>query len=148
MIREFVVMGPKAKKICVDPPSMVKRICGATGCGLEVRGCDLARHYKNRTDFNLLKKMNNMSRKAPEKELEIADMHTAYMFVNKHSEKNLPKWNLHKPVKKSVPKVFQLIGHQDDPNQNISKDGDQLDNGRKENKSSSSSESDNEDTST
>ena len=141
-------MGPKAKKICVDPPSMVKRICGATGCGLEVRGCDLARHYKNRTDFNLLKKMNNMSSKAAEKELETADMHTAYMFVNKHSEKNLPKWNLHKPVKKSAPKVFQLIGHKDDPNQNISKDGDQLDNGRKENESSSSSESDNEDTST
>ena len=91
--------------------------------------------------------MNNMSSQAAEKELETADMHTAYMFVNKHSEKNLPKWNLHKSVKKSVPKVFQLIGHQDHPNQNISKDGDQLDNGRKENESSSSSESDNEDTS-
>ena len=55
---------------------------------------------------------------------------------------------MHKSVKKSVSKVFQLIGHQDHPNQNISKDGDQLDNGRKENESSSSSESDNEDTST
>ena len=60
-------MGPKAKKNCVDPPSMVKRICGATGCGLEVRGCDLARHYRNRTDFNLLKKMNNMSSKAADR---------------------------------------------------------------------------------
>ena len=54
---------------------------------------------------------------------------------------------MHKSAKKSVPKFFQLIGHQDHPNQNISKDSDQLDNGRKENESSSSSESDNEDTS-
>ena len=61
---------------------MVKRICGANGCGLEVRGCDLARHYRNKTDFNLLKKLNNMSSKAADKELETADMHTAYMEEN------------------------------------------------------------------
>ena len=82
------------------------------------------------------------------KPLNVKHLCQQTIFVNKHFEKNLPKWNLHKSVKKSVPKVCQLIGHQDHPNQNISKDGDQLDNGRKENESSSSSESDNEDTST
>ena len=105
-------MPPKLKLPDVEFPSVRKRICGANKCGMEMRSCDLARHYQNKTNFNALNKLKLMSSDAGHaaaKELEKTDSHTAYMFINKHSTYNLPKWNTHKPAKKPIPSIFKDV---------------------------------------
>ena len=86
-----------------DAPSLAKRVCGAENCGAIMRGCDLGRHYKNKTDFEMLSKLKTMSNSAANDMLKNVDSHTKYMFNNNHSMNNLPKWMTHKQEKKTVP---------------------------------------------
>ena len=46
-------MGPgrKHKLPGSKAPSKRQRFCAAEGCGETFRGCDLAKHYRTRTDF-------------------------------------------------------------------------------------------------
>ena len=92
---------PKVKAAELEPPSMVKRLCGA--CGAEMRGSDLVRHYRLKTNFQILNELLTMPHKAAEEKCKTLEVHTVYMFKNKHSETNLPKWNTHKRARKVVP---------------------------------------------
>ena len=61
------------------PPSKIKRICGA--CNEEIRGTDIAKHYRTKTDFKILKNLKSFSRERAKKELKNVDCHTAFMFI-------------------------------------------------------------------
>ena len=52
-----------------------------------MRGCDLARHYKNRTNFQHLSELKKMTSNAAEEKAKTMDSHTVYMFRNGHSER-------------------------------------------------------------
>ena len=40
---------------------MAKRLCNATNCKMEIRGCDIPNHYKTKTDWKLLEQLKCMS---------------------------------------------------------------------------------------
>ena len=101
MVRPSKAPGAEAK-------SKVKRICGAEGCKLEVRGTDLAKHYKSNTNFSMLAELKTLSLEAADNVLKNnADPHTAYMYTHNHSVTDLPNWNTHKPARKPVPSIFK-----------------------------------------
>ena len=86
--------------------SKLKRVCGAEGCEVQVVGTELPYHYKARTDFEKLGELRRLPEEMAEERLKDLDPHTVYMFRKKHTSLNLPKWNTHKPVPKSVPQAF------------------------------------------
>ena len=88
-------------------PSKIKRICGA--CNEEIRGTDIAKHYRTKTDFKILKHLKSFSKERAKKELKNIDCHTAFMFENDFSLTNLPTWKTHKPAKQDIPDMFKLI---------------------------------------
>lgn len=92
----------------VESQSKLKRVCAAQGCGLEIRGTNLGRHYKMNTNFQMLHELKLLSSEVAESTVKHkADPHTAYMFRNNHSMTNLPRWNTHKATKKPVPDAFK-----------------------------------------
>ena len=91
----------------VEAPSKLKRVCGAEGCEVQVVGTELPYHYKARTDFEKLGELRRLPEEMAEERLKDLDPHTVYMFRKKHTSLNLPKWNTHKPVPKSVPQAFR-----------------------------------------
>jgi hypothetical protein len=84
------------------------RICMARGCGVSVRGTDLGRHYRARTDFLKIASVMNLPMDEKNKELQAMDSHTFYMFSNGyHSPGNLPHWSTHKPASRPIPEIFK-----------------------------------------
>ena len=73
--------GRQQKLPGVVAPSIVKRICGAEGCGVHVVGTELPHHYKARSDFKKLGQLRKMATEVAEKELKCLDPHTVYMFI-------------------------------------------------------------------
>ena len=61
---------PPSSKLEVTPPSLVKRVCGALGCGAVVRGCDLPRHYKSKTNFEDLRELKEMASDAADERVK------------------------------------------------------------------------------
>ena len=102
---------------------MAKKLCNATGCDMEVRGCDIPHHYKTKTDWKLLEQLKLMSSDVAEEESKKADGHTLYMFKNNHSAANLPKWITHRPVKRAIPAMFQPKPARTDSNENMEDGG-------------------------
>ena len=88
------------------PLSKIKRICGA--CNEEIRGTDIAKHYRTKTDFKILKNLKSFSKERAKIELKNIDCHTAFMFENDFSLTNLPTWKTHKPGKQDIPDIFKL----------------------------------------
>ena len=89
----------------------IKRKCGASLCGEEIRGTDLPRHYRLKTDFKKQNHLKTLRRDAAEKELKYVDTHTAFMFKNNYSLTNLPNWKSHKPVKREAHNIIRLTIH-------------------------------------
>jgi hypothetical protein len=114
-------MGRPSKLPGAEAPSKVIRVCGAEGCGEKIRGSDLAKHYKVRTDFKTLDKLNKLSVEEATVQLADIDSHTAYMFVKRKTAENLPDWRTHKPAAKPIPGVFLK---KPDANQNENKESD------------------------
>ena len=98
---------------------MRARDCMAPGCGASMRGSDLARHYRLKTDFKKIVAVKKLSPSEAETELKAMDVHTAFMFKSGyHSSDKSPHWNIHKPTKqaKQIPTFFQK--KKVDPNMN------------------------------
>ena len=88
------------------PPSKIKRIFGA--CNEEIQGIDIAKYYRTKTNFKILKNVKSFSRERAKKELNNVDCHTAFMFENNFSLTNLPTWKSHKPAKQDIPQIFKF----------------------------------------
>ena len=97
----------KRKPLGGESLSKVKRVCKATNCRNMPKGTDLARHYRNMTDFNKLKELLNMSKENAKKKAATVDAHTRFMFENGYSESKMPSWTDHKPAPKVVPDIFK-----------------------------------------
>ena len=75
-----------------------------------MRGSDLARHYRLKTDFKMIASVKKLSPSEAERELKAMDTHTAFMYKSvHHSPDKSPHWNTHKPTKqaKQIPGFFQ-----------------------------------------
>jgi hypothetical protein len=71
------------------------------GCDATQRGTDLPRHYKNATNFELLKEMKLCQGDEVLEELkDKADTHTLYMFKWGHTKDKLPSWKNHVMIKR------------------------------------------------
>ena len=113
------VMGRPSKPPGAESRSKIKRICGAESCKEEIRGTDLGKHYKSKTDFRMLTVLKTLPLESAEEKLKQVDTHTAFMFKNGHSQTNLPKWNTHTPKnRKPIPAMFKPKVTVGDNNQN------------------------------
>jgi hypothetical protein len=76
--------------------SKKKYRCQASGCGVTPRGSDLSQHYKSKTDWDKVKRMNAaMGTAALEKLLQEADPHTRFIFEKHYAENRLPTYTSH-----------------------------------------------------
>ena len=65
-------------------------------CSVTPRGCDLSKHYENKTDWKLLSEMKNSVGDAALKALkDKADPHTLFMFEHKYTKNSMPTWKTH-----------------------------------------------------
>ena len=60
-------------------------MCKVPGCKVTPRGCDLSKHYKNRTDWSKVKELRAVvGTDAVQRELEQVDSHTRFAFTNNY----------------------------------------------------------------
>jgi len=69
----------------VESQSKQMRLCAARGCGEEVRGDRIARHYRMKTDFNKLNDLRKLSKEAADDVKQTLDPHIRYMYENNHT---------------------------------------------------------------
>ena len=90
----------------VEGRSKLKYRCHV--CSLAPRGCDLKRHYRTSTDWDLFKKMKEaVGDKLLEELRKKADPHTLYIFQNKYNKDKLPSWQTHVTVKQTSTTLTQ-----------------------------------------
>ena len=78
-------------------------MCKVPGCKVTPRGCDLSKHYKNRTDWSKVKELRAVvGTDAVQRELEQVDSHTRFAFTNNYTEDMLPMWTTHVPVQVAI----------------------------------------------
>ena len=63
------------KTIPTPAHSKIKRQYGASLCGEEIRGTDLPKHYRIKTDLKKLNYLKSLFRDAAKKELKHVDTH-------------------------------------------------------------------------
>ena len=81
-----------SKKHRGGPRATLKYQCKA--CKTHPRGCDIPKHYKIMTDWDLLAKMRS-SGIALEEVRKKADAHTLFMFENGYTKNLGPTWRSH-----------------------------------------------------
>ena len=82
---------------------MRARDCMALGCGASMRGSDLARHYRQKTDYKMISVVKKLSPSEAETELKAMGIHTAFMYKSGyHSSDKSPHWTTHKPTKQAA----------------------------------------------
>ena len=76
--------------------------CQAVGCKVTPRGNDLGKHYKNNTDWSLVKRIKEaVGDVAVEVLLSKADPHTRFIVQKKYSKDRLPYYSSHVMVKET-----------------------------------------------
>ena len=74
--------------------------CQVAICSVTPRGCDVPKHYDNRTNWELLEEMRNtLFEDKLESLREKADPHTLFMFSKGFTKTRLPTWSSHIMVK-------------------------------------------------
>jgi hypothetical protein len=65
-------------------------------CNQSVRGCDFPRHYRENTNWEVVKKLKQcIGNEALERVRESSDEHSIYIFENKYTRDKLPTWHTH-----------------------------------------------------
>lgn len=95
-------MGPGRKSLpgCEGGRSKAKYKC--RGCSLTPRGTDLSKHYKNQTNWDLVRRLRaSVGTAAVEQLREQADLHTLFIFEKGYTKEKLPTWSTHVMAKES-----------------------------------------------
>ena len=75
--------------------------CQAVNCTVTPRGTDLAQHYVNQTDWDLVAElMRTLSEDKVKRLCSEADPHTLYIYQKGYSRTKLPSWSTHMMVRK------------------------------------------------
>ena len=75
--------------------------CQAVNCTVTPRGTDLAQHYINQTDWDLVAElMRTLSEDKVKRLCSEADPHTLYIYQKGYSRTKLPSWSTHVMVRK------------------------------------------------
>ena len=84
--------GRPTKLGCPGGVSLLKYKCKVQGCTVTPRGCDLGRHYSNKTDWQLITNLrDSVGDPKVEKYLaEAADGHTELIYRNSYTTYKLP----------------------------------------------------------
>lgn len=85
---------PAKNKVSADKGCRAQYKCH--GCELHLRGSDLPRHYREKTNWDQLIKLKAcVGEQALSSELHRTDSHTSFIFKEKYSRDNLPTWRTH-----------------------------------------------------
>ena len=92
--------GRVTKPGCEGGVSHLKYKCQVEGCTVTPWGSDVGRHYKNRTDWELVSKLRATVGDAEvHKYLAGADKHTEFIYRRGYTKNRLPTFNTHVGLK-------------------------------------------------